>query len=136
LRVNRPSIYERSVGDIPMRPLAWDVFTFLGAALGYYVSAVIGTLLSVPPSGFAIIWPATAFLISIFLITPRSRWWLCIAAVVPMHFYLAATLQPQAPLPVVLTQVGGNLLLALTTVIAIRAAIGEYLGFDTLNSVL
>ena len=87
-----------------------DLFTFLGSALGYYLSAVVGTLLSVPPSGFAIIWPATAFLISIFLITPPNRWWLCIVGVVPMHFYLAATFQPHAALPVVLTQIGGNLL--------------------------
>ena len=113
-----------------------SVFTLFGAALGYYVCGIVGTLLSVPPSGFAIIWPATAFLIGVFLTTPRVRWWLCIAAVVPVHFYLAATFQPGAPLPVVLTQIGGNLILALSTVMAVEATVGRFVLFDTLGSVL
>ena len=118
-----------------MRPVHRDVITLLCAALGYYASAVVGTLLSVPPSGFAIIWPATAFLISVFLIAPPKRWWLCIAAVVPTHFYLAATLQPEAPFQVVLTQIGGNLALALSTVIALQKTIGKKVHFDTTSSV-
>ena len=113
-----------------------SAFTLFGAALGYYVCGVVGTLLSVPPSGFAIIWPATAFLISVFLITPRSLWWLCIVGVIPVHFYLAATFQPGAPLAVVLTQIGGNLVLALSTVMAVRATIGRPVLFDTLGSVV
>jgi PAS domain S-box-containing protein len=119
-----------------MRSLARDLFAILGAATGYYVCAVVGTLLSVPPSGFAIIWPATAFLISVFLIVPKKRWWLCVAGVVPTHFYIAATLQPHAPFPVVLTQIAGNLVLALATVLAVRKTIGKQPRFDTVGSVL
>lgn len=114
----------------------WQLIIFVGSALSYYLGTVIGTILSVPPSGFAIIWPTTALLISIFLIVPPKRWWLCVAAVVPTHFYVAETLQPHAPLAVVLTQIGGNLLLALSTVLAIRVAIGKRILFDTLKSLL
>jgi hypothetical protein len=74
-----------------MQPLARNGLTALGAALGYFACAVIGTALSVPPSSFYIIWPATAFLMSVFLILPTNRWWLCAVGVIPAH-YLAATL--------------------------------------------
>lgn len=118
------------------RPLARDAAIFAASALGYYGCAAIGTLLSVPPSGFAIIWPATAFIISVLLIVPERRWWLCVAGVVPTHFYIAATFQPNAPLPVVLTQIGGNLLLAFVTVVALKAALGRRPKFNTLNAIL
>ena len=108
----------------------------LVAALGYFACAAIGTLLSVPPSGFAIIWPATAFLISLFLISRLRQWLWCIAGVVPTHFLVAAVFQPHAPFIVILTQIGGNVLLALLTVVALRRALGERPRFNTLNSIL
>jgi PAS domain S-box-containing protein len=108
----------------------------LAGAVGYFFCAAIGTLLSVPPSGFAIVWPATAFLISMFLISQPRRWLSCIAGVVPTHFLIAAVFQPHAPFIVVLTQVGGNLLLALVTVAAVRHFLGKRPRFNTLNSIL
>nr|WP_283938549.1 MASE1 domain-containing protein [Sphingomonas alba] len=113
-----------------------DLLVAAGCALGYYVSALVGTLLSVPPSGFAIIWPATAFLVSTFLIIAPSRWWLCVAAVIPTHFYIAATLQPGAPIPVVVTQIGGNLILALATVVAVQKAVGARVRFDSFSTLV
>ena len=92
--------------------------------------------LSVPPSGFAIVWPATAFLISILLLEPPRRWWLYAAAIVPAHFHLASILQPEAPFVVVLTQVGGNLLLAAATVAAVDRAMQKPRDFDSFRSVL
>lgn len=108
----------------------------LTAAFGYFACAAIGTLLSVPPSGFAIIWPATAFLISLFLINTPRMWLPCIAGVIPTHFLIAAVFQPHAPFIVVLTQIGGNLLLALLTVLAVRRVLGKRPQFNTLNSIL
>lgn len=113
-----------------------DLTMLLVAALGYFACAAIGTLLSVPPSGFAIIWPATAFLISLFLISRPRLWLSCIAGVVPTHFLIAAVFQPHAPFIVILTQIGGNLLLALLTVAAVRRVLGERPQFNTLNSIL
>jgi signal transduction histidine kinase len=119
-----------------MRRLIRDGLILSGAAVGYYGCAVIGTLLSVPPSGFAIIWPATAFLISLLLILPPRQWWLVVAGVVPTHFLLAAALQPHAALVVVITQIAGNFALAAATVAALRWTIGSRPLFDSFASVL
>jgi signal transduction histidine kinase len=119
-----------------MRAFVRDGLTALGVAAGYYACATIGSRLSVPPSGFAIIWPATAFLISVLLLLPRKLWWLCAASVVLTHFILAAAIRPDTPLVVVLTQVGGNLLLAVTTVLAVRAAIATRVRFDSFGVML
>ena len=108
--------------------------TVLGVTTGYMACALVGTALSIAPDGFAIIWPATAFLIGVLLILPPREWW-CIATVIPVHFLLAATWQPDAPFVVVSTQVGGNLALAFATVLAVRRTIGRDLRFDTLLTV-
>ena len=107
----------------------------LGAASGYLACAAVGTVLSVPPDGFAMIWPATAFLIGVLLILPPREWW-CIAAVIPAHFLLAAVWQPDASLVVVSTQIAGNLALALATVVAVHKTIGPDLRFDSFLAVL
>lgn len=101
---------------------ARDGLTALAVAVGYYLCAVIGTVLSLPPSGFAVIWPATPFLIAMLLVLPQRLWWLCAATVVPTHFLMAASLQPGAPFVVALTQIGGNFLFAGATVAAIGKA--------------
>ncbi len=109
--------------------------TALGAAAGYVACTVVGTVLSVPPDGFAIIWPATAFLIGVLMVLQPRDWW-CIAAIVPAHYLLAAVLQPDAPLVVVTTQVVGNLALAFATTLTVRRVIGPDMRFDTFASVL
>jgi PAS domain S-box-containing protein len=119
-----------------MRSFARNGLTALGAAAGYVACAAVGTVLSVPPDGFAIVWPATAFLIGLMLLLPPREWWWLVAAVVPTHFLIAAVLQPDAPLAVVATQVGGNFALAVATVVALRKTIGKDPRFDTFVSVL
>ncbi len=123
-----------------MRPLARNGLTALGVALGYYVCAAIGTLLGSPsaafaPSALAPAWPATAFLISVLLILPVNRWWLCAVAVIPAH-YLAGALLPAVPLAVVTAQLAGTLLLAAVTTIAVRRTMARHLLFDSFGSVL
>src|SRR4051812_36052326 len=113
-----------------------DGLTALGVGAGYFASAIIGSRLSAPPNVFAIIWPATAFLIGVLLLLPKARWWLCAASVVPAHFLLAATTHVDTPLAVVLTQVGGNLALASATVLAVRATIGTRVRFDSFGTAL
>src|SRR4029450_5887041 len=99
---------------------------------GYFACAYVGTAVSLPPSGFAVFWPATAFLISILLLQPPQPWWLSVAVIVPTHFLLASILQPDAPLVVVLTQIGGNLALAAATVAAANRAMAKPHTFDSL----
>ena len=118
------------------RGIARHATSVLAVVAGYYACAVIGTALSVPPSGFAIIWPATAFLISVLLVSPKRLWWLYLGVVVPAHFHLAGILQPHAPFLVVLTQIAGNFALALSTVFAVEVFARKSILFDTFRSVL
>src|SRR6478735_5817192 len=117
-----------------MRPFVRNGLIASGTAAGYFACAVVGTVLSVPPDGFAVIWPATAFLIGVLLILPPRAWW-CSAAAIPAHFLLAAAWQPDAPFVVVSTQIAGNLALALATVVAVRKMIGPDLRFDSFLAV-
>jgi PAS domain S-box-containing protein len=119
-----------------MQTMARRAASVLAAAGGYYACALIGTVLSVPPSGFAIIWPATAFLISILLVAPTRLWWLYLGVIVPAHFHLATIFQPQAAFVVVLTQIAGNFALAVSTVLAVRVVSRKPVLFDTFRSVL
>jgi len=119
-----------------LNSIARDAGTALAVAAGYVACAVIGTVLSVPPSGFAIIWPATAFLISVMMLLPARRWWLCVVGVVPAHVLMAAELQPLAPPIVVTTQVAGNLLLAVATVFALHAGLGTSRPFRSFRSMV
>lgn len=119
-----------------LRTVARHAAFVLAVVGGYYACAVIGTVLSVPPSGFAIVWAATAFLIAVLLITPKRLWWLYLGVVVPVHFHLASILQPHAPLIVVLTQIAGNFALAVSTVFAVQAVAQKSILFDTFRSVL
>lgn len=119
-----------------MESFAQNGFRAIAIAAGYFAGAVIGTVLSVPPSGFAIIWPATAFLIAVLMLLPPRQWWLCAAGVIPTHYALAALFQSSAPLVVVTTQVAGNLLVAGTTVAVVRAAIGRTPAFDGFRPML
>ena len=57
-----------------MHPFVRDGLTALGIAAGYLVCVFIGAVLSVPADGFAIIWPARAFLISVLMLLPVRRW--------------------------------------------------------------
>jgi signal transduction histidine kinase len=106
-------------------------------AAGYYGLAIIGTVLSVPPSGFAIIWPATAFLISVLLLMPPHSWWLYLLAIVPTHFHMAYSFQQAvAPLVVVLCQLTGNFSLAIVTTLVVQNKNTLPVGFDSFQSLL
>src|SRR6478752_3745292 len=95
-RAHAASLRERNPPG--MHPLARNGLTVLGAGVGYLACAVVGTVLSVPPNGFAIVWPATAFLIGLMLVLPPRQWWWLAAGVVPTHLLMAAVMQPHAPL--------------------------------------
>jgi signal transduction histidine kinase len=103
----------------------------------YYALAVVGTVLSVPPAGFAIIWPATALLVSILILAPARHWWVYLLAVVPAHFHMVYHFQnSNLPLVVVLCQLLGNFSLAIITALAVRTTSEAPLRFDNLQSIV
>jgi signal transduction histidine kinase len=109
----------------------------LGVALGYYALAWIGTVLSVPPFGFAIIWPATAFLTGALLLTPVRWWWAYLIGLVPAHLLLVQHI-PHGPVPLIVAvpQIAGNVSLAAATALAMRRTHPDVLTFDTLRRAL
>jgi PAS domain S-box-containing protein len=109
----------------------------LAVPAGYYVCALIGTVLSVPPSGFAIVWPATPFLIGVLLVTPPKWWWAALIGVIPAHFHLVTTFQnPPPPFLVMLSQIAGNLFSVLSTVLIVRWAARGSVRLDTFGAML
>jgi signal transduction histidine kinase len=107
------------------------------AGAGYYALAIVGTVLSVPPSGFAVIWPATAFLISVLLLTPLRLWWIFLAAIVPTHFHMVYEFQQaDVPVIVVLCQLVGNFSLAVITALVTRATSETPLRFNDFQCLL
>jgi PAS domain S-box-containing protein len=109
-------------------------------SFGYYLTAYIGTVLSLPPSGFAIVWPATALLLGVLLMTPVRDWWAYLAALVPAHFQLVGHVQaphtPFPPLSVTLTQLGGNFSLAAVSALAVKRLAPVALRVDSFRGAL
>jgi len=104
---------------------------------GYYGLSIIGTVLSVPPSGFAIIWPTTAFLVSVLILSPTRHWWLLLLSIIPAHFHMVYYFQnANLPLVVILTQLTGNFSLAIATSLVVRITSQRPVRFDNFQSVL
>ncbi len=130
----RPFFFATSLLDFRFTRLALNMIL---TAAGYYALAIVGTVLSVPPSGFAIVWPATAFLVSILLLSPMRHWWLHLLAVIPAHFHMVYFFQSaDLPLIVILTQLAGNFSLATITAVVVRTTSELPLRFDNFQSVL
>src|SRR5262245_31984482 len=133
--------WRRALRRLPPTGLApagcGTLFAVLTAAAAYYLLAVVGTVLSVPPTGFAIVWPATALITGVLLLVPSRQWWRYLAAVVLAHFHMVYYVQhANIPLLVVLSQIIGNLGLALATASALRAANAVPLRLNSFHSVL
>jgi hypothetical protein len=79
-----------------------------GVAAAYYALAIVGTVLSVPPTGFAILWPATALVVGVSLLAPVRRWWLYLFAVVLAHVHMVYRFQHRLPLSAPRLRPGGR----------------------------
>src|SRR5262245_50745830 len=135
--MGRASMPLRAVLGTPTVSLPHVAPNVLLVVAGYYAFAVVGTVPSVPPNGFAIIWPATPVLVSMLLLTSARPWWVYLLAVVPAHFHLAYHFQDSnLPFVVVLCQLIGNFSLAVITALAVRATGEVPLRFDSLQSLL
>src|SRR5688572_2489087 len=102
-----------------MRPWERSGLIALGIAVGYVACLFLGAVFSVPEDGFAIIWPARAFLISVLLLLPPRQWW-CIGAIVPAHALMAAIFLPGTPAALLASQVFGHLAVAVATAFVVR----------------
>jgi integral membrane sensor domain MASE1 len=103
---------------------------------GYYVGGVVGLLLGFPPSNIGTIWPSTAVLLAALLLAPPRYWWMYLLAAVPTHLHLTVNFGPVTPLAVMLSQVGGNIVLALLAALAVRSVIGAPPRFDNLRDTI
>jgi PAS domain S-box-containing protein len=125
-----------SVPGMPSRELVIRVVSVLGVTLGYYALALVGTVVSVQPSGFAIIWPATAFMTGALLLTKMRWWWAYLLGVVPAHFHMVANFQPTPVQPwIAAAQIGCNTSLAAVSALAVLRTNRGPLRFDSLRNV-
>jgi len=109
--------------------------TVLLFCVGYYAAGIVGILLGFPPSGIAAIWPSTAILLAVLLLTPPRLWWAYLVAVVPTHLHLVANFQqPSVPLVVMLCQVASNATQAVLGALAVRHVVGAPPRFDSLRN--
>ena len=134
------SLAEQLAAPLPDdRPVAADgradvrrlaVLAFLWAAL-YYAAAELGLALRFPGLAVSALWPPNAVLLAALLLTPRRRWWLPLAAIVPAHF--AAHADADFPTWRLAWQIGLNWTLAVCTASALRALTGGRHPFGTLR---
>lgn len=113
------------------------VLNMVLTAAVYYALAAVGTVLSVAPSDFAIIWPATAFLVSVLVLSPMRHWWLYLLAVIPAHFHMVYTFEnAELPSIVILTQLTGNFSLGVITALVVRSTSELPLRFENFRTAL
>jgi hypothetical protein len=54
-------------------------------ALLYYLLVLIGMKLHFSASGLSLIWPSNALLAATLVLSPKSRWWFYLLAIIPAH---------------------------------------------------
>ena len=132
LRLSRRGLERFGWGLPPSLANLWAV---LVVAAVYDALAVLGTVLSAP-AGFAIVWPATAFLTGVLLLAPPRHWWIYCAAVGLVHVHVVSRFHPDLPFVVVLSEIIGKLSVAVATAAAVRAVNPMPLRLKSFNSVL
>jgi signal transduction histidine kinase len=84
-------------------------------------------------SQIGVVWPANALLVSALLLTPRSRWWIILAAAAIPH---AVEMHYTVPAWRWIWQIVGNGIFAISTVIVLERTAGVPLNFGTRQQVL
>jgi two-component system, LuxR family, sensor kinase FixL len=100
---------------------------------GYYFGAKIGFALTFEPHPVSVLWPPNSILVAALLLTPPRTWWLVLFAAFPAH--LAAQLQSQVPLTMILCWFISNCCEALIGAGVARYLIGDQLRFNSFRSV-
>jgi PAS domain S-box-containing protein len=92
--------------------------TALVVAAGYYVGAMIGIALRIPPTPVSPLWPPNAILLAALMLTPPRIWWVLLLAAFPAH--LLSQLQGGVPLLMIVFWFISNVSQALLGATAIR----------------
>jgi PAS domain S-box-containing protein len=118
----------------PSASLEWHkLTTALLVFGGYYLGAKIGFALTFEPHPVSVLWPPNSILVAALLLTPPRTWWLVLFAAFPAH--LAAQLQSQVPLTMILCWFVSNCCEALIGAGLARYLIGAQLRFNSFRSV-
>src|SRR5262249_58557162 len=102
----------------------------------HLLAVLFGSLLGSRPPTRDPFGPAAAVLRGALLIAPPRHWWMYLLAAVLAHLHLTANFGPATPLAVKLSQVGGNVVLAVFAALAVRSVIGAPPRFDNLRDTI
>src|SRR5437870_7842819 len=120
---------ESEQGRLDYRPF----FAALLVFAAYYIGAKIGFALTFQPHPISVLWPPNSILVAALLLTSPRTWWLVLLAAFPAH--LAAQLQSQVPLTMVLCWFISNCCEALIAAGLARYLIGGQVRFNSVRSV-
>jgi signal transduction histidine kinase/integral membrane sensor domain MASE1 len=102
-------------------------------ALAYLLGSVVGLSLQFSTTQISVFWPPNAILLAALLLAPRSRWWLYLGAVLPVH--LLIQLSMGIALPATLVNFAGNAGEALLGAFLVDLTLPEPRRFDQLRAV-
>jgi two-component system sensor kinase FixL len=103
-------------------------------AIAYYIGAIIGFSLTLPPYPVSTLWPPNAILLAFLLLEPRHKYWPVLLGAFPAH--LAIQLQSGVPLPMILCWFVSNASEALIGALCLRRYIKGPVDFSSLRCVL
>ena len=109
------------------------IVAILLASLGYYIGARVGFLLTFQPNPVSTLWPPNAILLAALLLAPTRTWWFLILAALPAH--LAAELQSNVPIPMILSWFVSNCFEAVIGAGLIRRFYGNEFKLNSFQSV-
>jgi len=110
-----------------------SAFAPLIVAVAYAVGSLAGLSLQFPHTQISVFWPPNAILLAALLVTPRSRWWVHVAAVLPAH--LLVQLAMGIALPAAFVNFAGNSADALLAAFAIDLVVPAPRRFDQVRTV-
>jgi len=108
-------------------------FTALLVFAAYYLGAKIGFALTFRPHPVSVLWPPNSILLAALILTPVRVWWLILLAAFPAH--LAAQLQNNVPLTMILCWFISNSCEALIGAACVRYLIDGPVRFNRLGNV-
>src|SRR5713101_9297428 len=80
-----PSAASSRKVTVPFAKYAVISWYFSLIAFSYYLAAQLGLRFRFHNSQIGVVWPANAIFLSALVLTPRTRWWLVLAATAVAH---------------------------------------------------
>jgi integral membrane sensor domain MASE1 len=117
-----------------LEPAARTALIAVLVSLGYYVGTEIGLRARLPQGGPSILWPPSAILLSVLLLTPVRAWGVYLLAALPAHVLMEY--RAGFPWPLILGLFVTNCGQALIGAVAVRRFIGSRLDFANRHHVV